>query len=341
MHREQQILEDAVQAFAAEVDVKAKLVDVQRTVRDGRIDGILKITRKKHEAQFLVEVKPTITKTTAGNMVLQLKAHHIDKPFLLMAEYITPELADTLRTLGIQFLDAQGNAHVNTDWLYVFIRGRKRARIEEPVPGADIFGWAGVKVTFALLCTEQLRNAPYRAIADATGVALGTVATVMRELKRKGYIRQAADGTIRLRNARELLDRWVTAYAEKLRGKQLIGRYATTETPDGKKLQTLGALLGGETAAHQQQQYLNPGIDTVYVDGDERKIIARLGLRKDPKGKLELRRKFWNFDYPEHAQGVTPPLLTYADLLAVADPRTIEAARMLYDEYLDRYFRET
>jgi hypothetical protein len=43
--------------------------------------------------------------------------------------------------------------------------------MEEPVPGADIFGWAGVKVTFALLCTEQMRNAPYRGIANATGVA--------------------------------------------------------------------------------------------------------------------------------------------------------------------------
>jgi hypothetical protein len=63
-------------------------------------------------------------------------------------------------------------------------------------------------------------------------------------------------------------------------------------------------------------------------------------MRKNPKGNVELRRIFWNFDYPERANGITPHLLTYADLLAVADPRTIEAAGTFYDEFLDRYFRE-
>lgn len=206
--------------------------------------------------------------------------------------------------------------------------------------GADLFGWAGVKVTFAILCVETLRNATYRDIAEATGVALGTVAGVMQGLKRTGYLRQSHDGTIRLRNARELLGRWVAAYAEKLRAKQLIGRYETEERMDVEAIRTCNALIGGETAALHLQRYLKPGIETVYVAGEPKDVLLRLRLKKNPKGNVELRRMFWNFEYPEHTKGVTPHLLTYADLLAVADPRTIEAAGKLYDEFLDRHFRE-
>jgi len=35
---------------------------------------------------------------------------------------------------------------------------------------------------------------------------------------------------------------------------------------------------------------------------------------------------------------VVPPLLIYTDLIAVGDPRTIEAAELLYDDYLIQYF---
>lgn len=37
----------------------------------------------------------------------------------------------------------------------------------------------------------------------------------------------------------------------------------------------------------------------------------------------------------------TIPLLIYADLIAVGDPRTIEAAEMIYDECLTRYLGKT
>ena len=57
-------------------------------------------------------------------------------------------------------------------------------------------------------------------------------------------------------------------------------------------------------------------------------------LRKHPEGRVELRRKFWKFDHPEHKRRIVPPLLIYADLIAVGDPRTIEAAEMIYDECL-------
>jgi hypothetical protein len=340
MRRAQGILADALERFEDAVDVKTAVTDTGRKI-DGRVtDGLLTISWKGNKARYLVEVRRGVTTTTVGSITMQLKAYAGNPPILLTADYIPPELAATLRELGIQFIDAQGNAFVETDWLYVFIQGVKRRDNEKRAAGAGLFGWAGVKVTFALLCVERLRTATYRDIAAATGVALGTVGGVMQELGRTGYLRRAPDGVIRMRNARELLDRWVTAYAERLRAKQLIGRYETDERMDVEKIRACNALIGGETAAHHMQRYLKPGVETVYVAGDPKDVLLRLRLKKNPKGNVELRRMFWNFGYPEEAKGVTPHLLTYADLLAVPDPRTIDAAKQFYDEYLDRHFRE-
>jgi hypothetical protein len=342
MRKERDILADALERLENAVAVKTALKDVARGI-DGRdAHGLLTISRKGKKARYLVDVRRGVTKTTLGGIAMRLKAYSGNPPILLAADYIAPEQAATLHELRIPFIDAHGNAFVETDWLYVRIQGMKtRAAPVEKAAGADLFGWAGVKVTFALLCAETLRTATYRDIADATGVALGTVAGVMQGLKRAGYLRHAPGGAIRLRNARELANRWVTAYAEKLRAKQLIGRYETDERMDVETIRTCNALIGGETAAQHMQRYLKPGIETVYVEGEPKDILLRLRLKKNPKGNVELRRIFWHFEYPEHAQGVTPPLLTYADLLAVADPRTLEAAGKMYHETLDRYLRET
>jgi len=109
---------------------------------------------------------------------------------------------------------------------------------------------------------------------------------------------------------------------------------------DPETVRTCNALIGGETAAQHMQRYLKPGIRTVYVVGEAKDLLLRLRLKKNPNGNVELRRIFWYFEYPEQAKGVTPHLLTYADLLAAADSRTMEAAAKLYDHFLDRHFRE-
>ena len=340
--KKQIILDEALNRFKQATGVKTAMSNAEKKIGGREVDGLVTISRSGNKARYIVEVRRGVTKTNVGSIAMKLKAYAEEPPLLLVADYIAPEQMMTLRGLGIQCMDAQGNVYVDTGWLFVFIQGMRRQKNEEAsVAGADLFGWAGVKVTFALLCAEKLRNATYRDIAGATDVALGTVAGVMQELKRRGYLRQTPDGAIRLRNAWELVDRWVVAYAEKLRAKQLIDRYEMEERMDVETIRKCHALIGGETAAQYLQRYLKPGIETVYVAGEPKDVLLRLRLKKSPKGNVELRRIFWNFEYPEHADGVTPHLLTYADLLAVPDPRTIDAAENIYDEFLDRHFRET
>ena len=94
-----------------------------------------------------------------------------------------------------------------------------------------------------------------------------------------------------------------------------------------------------KAAAAKLTNYLRPFIYTVYIGDRQGEFILKNQLTKDPKGKLVLMKKFWNFennDYP----GLTHPILIYADLLATGDPRNIETAKIIYEKDIVRYIRE-
>ena len=54
-------------------------------------------------------------------------------------------------------------------------------------------------------------------------------------------------------------------------------------------------------------------------------------------GNVEVLKKFWAFDYPWNYEGIAPPLLVYADLIATGNDRNIEAARTIYDKFILRF----
>ena len=66
--------------------------------------------------------------------------------------------------------------------------------------------------------------------------------------------------------------------------------------------------------------------------------MAEQRLKKDEGGRVEFREKFWYFEMDERGQTV-PPILVYADLLALGDPRARETAERLYEEMIDGPFR--
>jgi hypothetical protein len=49
---------------------------------------------------------------------------------------------------------------------------------------------------------------------------------------------------------------------------------------------------------------------------------------------VEVLARFWHCDHELAGQGVVPPLLIYADLLATGDLRNIETAKVIHERYL-------
>ena len=315
-----------------------------RTTRPGgknanaHVDAWLRLRYGKAEWQGPVEIKHAVTPANIGLIAHQFEGLP-EKP-ILVTDYVTPPMARRLRELGIFFADAAGNAYIQAPPLLLWVTGCKPEVRPRTARATRAFQPGGLRIVFALLCKPDLANAPYRELADAAGVALGTVGWVLRDLREEGYLVDLGKRGRRLAERRRLLDAWVDAYARHLRPKLLLGRYRAN-WPDwwtGARLEIFGARWGGETAAAKLTGYLKPAMGTVYL-ADDPKLIARFvvefKLLKDPDGDVELRQTFWRFDAP-HPLLLAPPLLVYADLLATGDDRNREAARMIYDQHLAR-----
>jgi hypothetical protein len=62
-------------------------------------------------------------------------------------------------------------------------------------------------------------------------------------------------------------------------------------------------------------------------------------LKADVNGDTEILDVFWNPDRVQTIRDAVPPILAYADLFTTTDGRDVEAAKMIYDEYIGPAFR--
>lgn len=294
------------------------------------------ILRVKGQAvTYSVEVKRALRPATVELFVYRQQAC-AGRP-LLVADYVTPPLADRLREHCVEFIDAAGNAYLNQPPLLIFVKGQRPKDIFAPTgPKGRTFQPTGLKVLFALLCQPELANQTYRHIAAVAGVAHGTVGWVLPELQRLGFIAEIK-GIRRLLKAETLLEQWAEAYARTLRPKLLMGRY-WAETLDWTRTfeaAKYGLVLGGEPAASTRVGNLRPGTATLYGAKVELRLILNQRLRQDPQGNVEFLERFWLFE-GEHP-GLAPDVLIYADLLATGDARCFETADLLHERIKDRF----
>jgi hypothetical protein len=338
---EQEILKKALTRFKELTGQVAKIKLEVKPPKDGIVDAIIGIPKIK--ATLYADIKLNVTNQTLGAIVHQLKVINPEERNILITQNITPQLADRLKELDMQFLDTAGNAYINLPNMFLFIKGNKVKDDfvkEKPI---RTFQPAGLQLIYALLCNPGLENKPYRVMANIANIANGTVTWVIKDLKKLGYLVDMGKKGRRLIKKRELLQRWVNFYAELLRPKLLIGRY-TTDNSNWWKNQDIinvNALYGGETAAALLTKYLKPQNHTIYTKDNYGKLLLQLNLKNDRNGNIELLKKFWNFDEAMVINNLVNPVLIYADLLATGDNRNLETANLIYDKEIIRYLGET
>jgi hypothetical protein len=107
------------------------------------------------------------------------------------------------------------------------------------------------------------------------------------------------------------------------------------------ELHQLGACWGGEVAAEKLTGYLKPEEGILYAHGETATLQLKCQLKKDPAGRTQLVKAFWDPEMQDYWHPDTaPPLVIYADLLARGDPRNIETAKIIYEKELARLVRE-
>ncbi|UUZ51570.1 hypothetical protein LP420_20905 [Massilia sp. B-10] len=307
---------------------------------NNRADATVELRLAGHAYPYFAEVRQ-VDRIAALHQVKQQFAD-VNGAFLLVAPRISSELAERCREIGVQFIDADGNAYLQAPGLFVFIKGQRHANGHAlsdvlPGPGGSV---SASRLTFALLCAPELLSAPYRFLSQIAGVSLGAIGPVFNDLAKRGYITKAKKDRRFLEKAK-LMDEWVTIYASKLRPKLAPRRFSASDRDWWKKIdiEHFDAAWGGEVAADKMTNYLKPEKITIYMNAATMrhklgKLVIQNKLRADPHGEIEILEKFWDLSLDHEHQACVPPLLVYADLMASMEPRNLDTAAKIYRQLI-------
>ena len=179
------------------------------------IDGILTISFGEDRIKFKTDVKNEIRNIHST----QIRARaYVNDTFLLLAQNIFPKAKEMLRKENIAYLDIAGNFYFRNENYYIFIEGNRIPTLEKEKPNRA-YTPTGLKIVFLLLTEKNALNMTYREIAHRANVALGNVPLVINNLQEAGYLIAKNKNKYIITRKRELLDRWITGYGEKIKKK--------------------------------------------------------------------------------------------------------------------------
>lgn len=285
---------------------------------------------------FTVEAKNELRKENKGFLFARLEElkTKTNRPTLIIAKYITSEVALELREKGINYLDVAGNCFIKNQDLLLYIVGQKVHK-KENTNQAKAFQEAGIKIIFNLLNNPENLQLSYRELAELADVSIGSVSNVMKELERQTFILKTNAKRI-LKNKEKLLERWVVAYQDVLRPRLVKKQMRFVKPEAVKNWKDLYldneegiTLWGGEPAAALLTNHLVPEKFSIYTTQSWQNIGQDMGLVPDVNGKVEVLQVFWKREETLNNQITTPPLLVYADLIGSGYSRNIETAKLI------------
>ena len=317
------------------------------------IDAHLVLDTEVGRLTYFYEIKRGLGLPRLEHLIFQLQrlSKGAKARPLLLADYVPPRSAQRLVEAGVNFVDEAGNVYI--DWpgkLYIRVQGARRKRLEEVTIGR-LSQPSGLQVVFVLLVGSRANSMGYRELAKKSGVALGSVAQIVRELKVKGYLELRGRGKWIVTRKRDLLDFWVGGYADRLRRKLLIGRFQPpekelTRTRDRIQMEAEAtgitwALTGGFAADVLTRHFRGDQL-AVFVSEWPSELVKRLRWLPSAHGPISVLRQFspsvFFTQKPPLGVPVAHPLLVYAELIYQGRERESEAAKVIYDRYLASLF---
>jgi len=301
------------------------------------LDGQLTITVEDQKLNFNVEIKQELKNHELTAIISQAASF---KPLMMVANRISPQIKAALRAERVAYLEANGNIYLKQNEFMLWVDAQKPIKKEKDQINRA-FTKTGLSVVFHFLLDENFINLPYRHIAKLSQVGLGNINYVMNGLQAMGFLVKLNKNEYRLNNKKALLNKWMDAYAEKLKPSLKIGsfRFLKVEDFDNWKqipLRSGKTWWGAEPAGDLFTNHLHPAELTLYTLETRTDLIKNYRLIPDDLGNVKVYKKFWHYD--EVNDNVVPPLLIYADLINSNDRRCIETAQKIYDEFLQDKF---
>ncbi|MFC2146256.1 type IV toxin-antitoxin system AbiEi family antitoxin [Acidobacteriota bacterium] len=266
---------------------------------------------------------------------------------VVISQHISNEIAYLLKEKKINFLDTHGNAYIQTDNVFIFTMDKHRVRKAADTRVRRTFYSSGLKLIFSLLNSPELINENYRHLSKVSGVSLGSIGWILKDLKEMNYLLLRDKNKKKLINKEKLLEKWIEDYADRLRPNLLKGHYRFAKDEIKKNRisaidEFKGTFWGSEIAAELCTGYLKAERFTLYTTDNIIDIIRKLKLIHDPNGPVEVLNVFWDTESGYYkcpnpqlpGKKVVPVILIYADLVISGDARNLEAAKVLYEKHL-------
>lgn len=328
----QTILEKALANLPAEIGHETEW-EFYVPNNDMRVDARITFTiNGKKSIARNAEIKKEIRK----HHIPQLK--ELDKkigPFMLVAERLYPNIKKFLNEAGIDWIDVAGNIHLKDEETLIWIDKHTTTPVQQKKNRA--FTKTGLKVVFLFLHDEVWLNRTYREISEAADVALGNIKHVLDGLKEHEYIYAQNRNVLKLKNRDQLLDQWITAFADKLKPRIQKARYAflNKEVERNWKKLPLGEddMWGGEPAADLLTNDLKPLEYIIYTKKNRTELMKQFKLIPDENGKVEIREPYWTI--AGALPNIAPRLVVYTDLIETGDARNIKAAKEVYAKTIE------
>lgn len=284
---------------------------------------------------FYVEAKSHARKSNIGIILSQFQDQNKNKKWLLIADYLAKDVAETLQQENYNYLDTAGNAFIKAGKLFIFVEGKKK-EANEKKNQSYAFQEVGLKLLLMLISDVENLQLSYRALAEKTNISLGSVSNIFSGLEEGKFIMKSHRKRV-LKDMDTLLERWIIAYNEIVKPRILRKKYRLADENQNfldVDQREFGFLWGGESAAGLITNYLKSSNYTIYYDGDLSALAKNLKLIPDNNGNVEVYNTFWTEDLKLKYQNTAPPLVVYADLMGTSSSRNIEAAKIILENGL-------
>lgn len=299
-------------------------------------DYPLLVERKRtHLTRAVIENYLTVRRATPGTRAIARR-----EPWILLARYVPRQLGRDLAAVGANFLDREGNCHLNLGERYfVHVEGRIAERKVGEGRGLRAPGY---QVLFAILANPDLINEGIVRIGELAGVGKTTVAETLAKLNQDGLVGEVG-GRRRLVKPKEILDRWLVGYANAVRPKLLVGRYRTQDADPGQLErrieQTLGKEMdwawGGGAAAMRLTKHYRGETTILHVARETPDLPKRLRALRDADGPLLILEVPGPIAFQGRLERTVHPLLVYTELLNAGHDRARETALEIRERYLE------
>ena len=149
---ERRILNAAGQALKQTTGIEAKIRPIPAG-RDRGDDAMVDLLIERRKHRFHAAVKTIDRFATPG--LIQAQGKNWPEPPLLVAPFITRQVAERCRQLHLPFIDTAGNAYLEGPGLFIYVVGQPRPA-ERRAGNFRALNPAGLQIAFALACRIRL-----------------------------------------------------------------------------------------------------------------------------------------------------------------------------------------